>query len=194
MDSRISTPESHGGPEAVPSKAAIGGHPIHPMLIPIPIGALTIALLSDLVYWGTGNPFWAQASMWLIGVGVVSGVVAAIAGAVDFIGIPRVRRYRSAWIHAIGNWIALALALINVLLRIGDPAAAAFPVGLILSAITFVLLGVTGWLGGELSYRHRIGVMRQADAAAGRDAQSPVHGEANQHGGTPMGSRGSMNV
>jgi uncharacterized membrane protein len=162
IQTRTSTPESHVESGAVPSKAAIAGHPIHPMLIPIPIGALTLALLSDLVHWGTGGFFWAHASMWLIGVGVVSGAVAAIAGAVDFFGIARVRRYRAAWIHAIGNWVAIALALINLLLRIGDPVAAALPAGLILSALTFALLGVTGWYGGELSYRHRIGVMKQS--------------------------------
>jgi hypothetical protein len=58
------TPVERSRPDPVPSTAAIGGHPIHPMLIPFPIAFLVGVLATDLAYWGTVNAFWARASSW----------------------------------------------------------------------------------------------------------------------------------
>ncbi len=145
-----------------PSRAAILGHPIHPMLIPFPLAFLTGALLTDLAFWATVDPFWARASVWLLGVGLLTGLVAGAVGAVDYFGVPRVRALRLGQIHAYGNAAALVLALGNWLTRLGDPVAAVLPSGLILSLLIAVVLGVTGWAGGELSYRHRICVTEHA--------------------------------
>ena len=57
----------------VPSTAAVAGHPIHPMLVVFPISFLVAVLASDLAFWGTNDPFWARASNWLLGAGVVMG-------------------------------------------------------------------------------------------------------------------------
>ncbi len=65
------------------------------------------------------------------------------------------------WKHFLGNAAALALSLANWLLRLDDPAAAVLPWGVLLSLAVAGILAVTGWAGGELSYRYRIGVMRQ---------------------------------
>jgi uncharacterized membrane protein len=142
----------------VASKAAIAGHPIHPMLVPFPIAFLVGALLTDLAYWGSGDPFWARASLWLVGAGLVMGIAAALVGAVDFATIPRARAARDGWIHALGNTIVLLLALISLVLRSDDPADAVLPWGLLLSMIIAGVLVVTGWFGGELAYRHLIGM------------------------------------
>lgn len=153
------------------SKAAIGKHPIHPMLIPLPIAFLLGALATDLAYWGTADIFWARASLWLVGVGLFTGLFAAIFGLIDFWGVRRARQHRAGWIHAIGNVMALALALVSWLLRSDDPASAVLPMGLILSFVIAVLLGVTGWYGGELSYRYKIGVIEPTDRSIRRDTQ-----------------------
>ncbi|QBQ53669.1 DUF2231 domain-containing protein [Nitrosococcus wardiae] len=145
--------------EGVKSTAAIGGHPVHPMLIPFPIAFLVGALLTDLTYLGTTDFFWARASLWLIAAGFISGALAAVFGLTDFMTIPRVREHNIAWIHFLGNATVLLLALINWLLRLGEPVASILPWGLLLSALTTVILLVTGWYGGELAYRHKIGVV-----------------------------------
>src|SRR3982750_895204 len=93
------------------STASIAGHPIHPMLIPFPIAFLVGALVSDLAFLATGNPFWAQASMWLIGAALVMGALAALAGLTDFLGDRRIRALPDAWYHFLGNGTAVVLAL-----------------------------------------------------------------------------------
>lgn len=142
----------------VRSTASIGGHPIHPMLVPFPIAFLVGALATDIVFAATGDPFWARASAWLIGAGVVMGAVAAVFGLTDFLTIRRARG-PTGWIHFIGNLCAVIVALINVLLRIGDTASAVLPTGLVLSLVTVAILLVTGWMGGELAYRFKIGML-----------------------------------
>ena len=105
-----------------------------------------------------GIHFWAEASRWLLLVGVVTGALAAIFGLIDFLTIRRVREYRIAWIHFLGNAAAIVLSLINLLLR-PNPTDGIPTVGIILSVVVALILVVTGWLGGELSYRHKIGVL-----------------------------------
>ncbi len=50
----------------VPSRAAVVGHPIHPVFVPFPLAFLVGALLTDLAYWWTADPFWGRASLWLV--------------------------------------------------------------------------------------------------------------------------------
>ncbi len=118
------------------------------------------------MFQATNNVFWADVSFWLLLVGVVTGAAAAIPGMIDFSTIDRVRRLARTWVHAGGNTVALTLAIINLSLRWTDAAAGAQGWGLVLSLVTVALLGVTGWLGGELSYRHRIGAIDDESAVA----------------------------
>ena len=161
-------PRSFVGPEQtptrglrnppIPSVAAIDGHPIHPMLVPLPIGAFVGALASDVAYAATSDPFWARASRVLLGAGIVTGAVAGAVGSVDFTGREQIRDHRDAWLHAGGNVTALAVSAVNLAIRRDDSGNSIVPLGLALSALTGAILLATGWLGGELSYRHRIGV------------------------------------
>lgn len=138
--------------------ARIGQHPIHPMLVPLPIGFLSGALISDIVFANTLNLFWAQASYWLILGGLISGLVASVTGLIDILGVRRARKMKMAWLHGVGNLLALALAAINFYLRKDDISRDVIPTGLMLSIATSAIMLVTGWLGGEMSYRHGIGV------------------------------------
>lgn len=143
----------------VRSTASIGGHPIHPMLVPFPIAFLVGALATDIVFAANGDPFWARASMWLLAAGAVMGALAALFGLTDFLTIRRARG-PTGWVHFIGNLCAVIIAVVNVLLRgLGDMTAAVLPTGLILSIITVAILLLTGWMGGELAYRFKIGVI-----------------------------------
>lgn len=141
------------------STAKIAGHPIHPMLVPFPIAFLVAALVCDLAYWRSGNPGWAIAAMWLLGAGVILGAVAALAGLTDFIGDSGIRSLSVAWFHFLGNLLAVVLALINFIIRwMHGAVPGVFPWGIALSIIVVLILLVTGWLGGELVFRHRVGV------------------------------------
>lgn len=146
------------------SKAALGGHPIHPMLIPYPISFLTSALATDVAARRTGDPFWSRASRTLLLAGLGTGLAAGAVGAVDYVGVERVRQHAAGPLHAAGNVAALALTGLNLGLR-GDRDGVSRQ-SLVLSAVVAGMLGVTGWLGGELSYRYKVGVMERQDAPA----------------------------
>lgn len=146
--------------EATPSKASIAGHPIHPMIIPFPIAFLAALPLADILFWATEQTFWARTGYYLLVAGLATGALAALVGLVDFSTLKEVRRHRQSYFHMFSNVGALALAVVNLVLRVGDPVGAVLPLGLILSLVGGGLLMVGGWYGGELSYRFRIGVAR----------------------------------
>lgn len=141
-----------------PSTAAIAGHPIHPMLVVFPIAFLIAAFVSDLMARRSGGRFWSEASLWLTGAGVVTGVAAAIPGLIDFLTIPRAREHLAGWLHFLGNVTVLALATVSLVLRRRAPVNRVPTPAFVLSAVVAGLLLMTGWYGGELSYQHMIGV------------------------------------
>lgn len=146
------------------STAQIAGHPIHPMLVPFPIAFLVATLVCDLVYWRSSDPAWAIAAMWLLGAALVSAAVAAVAGLIDFLGDSRIRGLSVAWLHFLGNGLAVVLALINFIIRwMHGAVPGVFPWGIGLSIVVVLILLVTGWLGGELVYRHRVGITDRAE-------------------------------
>ena len=156
------------------SKAAIGNHPIHPMLVPIPIGAFFLAFVGDVLHVATPqDPFWYELSFTCIGIGLIFGVLAAVFGAIDYLAVKMSSRaFRLATWHAVLNALALACFAATFLVRKHRDASegplwsAAF--GLLLGG--FALLGGAGWLGGKLSYEHRVGVVEppaEAPAASG---------------------------
>ena len=146
------------------STAQIAGHPLHPMLIPFPVAFLVATFVCDLIFWRTGNPAWSTASLWLLGAALIMAALAAVAGLTDFLGDQRIRDLGAAWHHLIGNVIAVLLSLWNWYRRYEAGEAAVLPVGLILSGIVVLILLYTGWRGGEMVYRHRVGVSNVGEA------------------------------
>jgi uncharacterized membrane protein len=146
--------------DPAPSKAAIAGHPIHPMLIPFPLALLSLVPVTDIVYATTEMMFWASVSYYLLWAGIVAAGLAAIFGLVDFVGVPRVRKVRAGWAHMLLNVATVALSIVNMLLRIGDVNEYIIPSGIILSIVAAGLLLVSGWFGAELIYRHKVGLNR----------------------------------
>jgi len=135
-------------------------HPLHHMLVTLPIGLLIGALASDIAFRVTADTFWARGALWLLISGIVTALVAAIPGFIDFMTIDRVRNLWLSWTHMIANLIVVGLAVINAWLRWDDPVAGAQGIGLWLSLAQAALLFFSGWLGGELAYRYRIGAIR----------------------------------
>jgi uncharacterized membrane protein len=142
-----------------PTKVAVAGHPIHPMLVTFPIAFLSGTLGSDLAFLYFGDLFWARMSLWLVGAGTVMGVLAGIAGTVELLAIAGIRRRAAAWSHFITAVMLLALSFTNWMLRIGDPAAAVWPLGLYLSVVMMGMLAIAGWLGGHLVFEHQVGIV-----------------------------------
>jgi uncharacterized membrane protein len=142
------------------STARVAGHPLHPMIIPFPIAFFVSTLVTDLIFLNTGRPGFAEASMWLLGAGLATALLAAVLGLTDFLGERRIRSLRQAWMHMIGNVLAVALEAVNFYLRsvTSDMHATVAPSGVTLSAVVVVLLAFNGWMGWEMVYRGHVGV------------------------------------
>lgn len=138
------------------STARIADHPIHPMLIPFPIVCFVLAFVVDVLI-SRGDTGLFAASKWLLGIGLLFAALAAVAGVVDFLGDDRIRRLGDALKHMIANVTAVVLELVNLVLRLRDPEFVA-STGVYISAIVVLLLLYSGWKGGNLVYRHGVGV------------------------------------
>jgi uncharacterized membrane protein len=142
------------------SRARIAGHPVHPMLVPVPIGLLIFSLVSDLIYFfGLGDAVWNRVAFFTMAGGLVGIVAAAIPGLFDFLALtdPKVRRI-AVW-HMTANAIVVALFALNLWLRWLSTSEDDSPIWL--SVIGVALLGVSGWLGGHMVYVHGVGVERR---------------------------------
>ena len=102
------------------SPASIQKHPIHPMLIPFPVACFVLAFVSDIAFWRAGNEFWATASLWLLGVGLIMAALAAVVGVIDLFGDNRIRNLNDAWLHAGGNVVMVLIQLYNWYSRYSD--------------------------------------------------------------------------
>ena len=175
--------------EGAPSRFAVAAHPIHPMLIPFPIALLLAAFGADLAFAMSHDPFFGRAALWLAGTGVLTGLGAAAFGLADFLTIERARVHTIGWVHAIAAGTTLVLAATSWVLRLGDPVGAVLPWGLAASGLVGGLLLVTGWAGGELPYRHLIGV--SGHGGAGHGEGGSTHGNERQMSGM-TGGKGGM--
>jgi uncharacterized membrane protein len=140
------------------STAQIAGHPIHPMLVPFPIAFLVATFVSDVMFWQTGNAGWATASLWLLGAALIMAALAALAGLTDFLGEARIRQLSTAWLHMIGNVVAVLLSAVNWYLRFDGGETAVLPTGILISLLVVLILVYTGWQGGKLVFVGRVGV------------------------------------
>ena len=154
---RLTTTDPH---PAIRSTAEIARHPIHSMLVPFPIICFFGAFLTDIAYWLSAEMMWADFSAWLLVVGVITGVLAAIAGLIDFFSNRLIRAQSPAWPHMVGNLAVLVLGFFNALIHTRDAWTSVVPTGLILSLITVLILPFTGWLGWSLVYRYGVGVAK----------------------------------
>lgn len=152
------------------------GHPLHPMLVALPIGAWVASLVFDIASHLVAEPqALAEGSRWLIGLGVLGALGAATLGFLDLLAIPTgTRVFRTALVH-----MSLALAVtagyaVGFAVR-GDPPAGPVPPGpLALSAVALATLGGVGYLGGMLAYRYGVRVADERTQAQGYRTGSPV--------------------
>jgi uncharacterized membrane protein len=139
--------------------ASMVGNPLHPLLSSIPFTCFTGAMLTDIAYWQSATMQWANFSAWLLAVGLFAAVFAVFVGLIEFIADPRVRQFDIAWGYAGGNALAILLAILNSFVHSRDAYTSVVPEGLMLSTLTVVIMLITGWMGWNLVYHHRIVVV-----------------------------------
>ena len=140
------------------SRAKLFGHPIHQMLIAFPLGLLATALAFDVIHLITGNGYWSELAYWMIAAGVITGLLAAPFGFIDWLAIPPgTRAKRIGALHGAGNVIVVLLYATSWLFRSDIPSAPG-TFAYVLSFAGGGLALITGWLGGELVDRLSVGV------------------------------------
>ena len=140
------------------SRAKLFGHPIHQMLIVFPLGLLAMALIFDVIHLASGNGYWSEIAYWMIAAGVISGLVAAPFGFIDWLAIPAgTRAKRIGALHGGGNLVVVVLYAASWLMRRGAPQEPMM-IAYVLSFAGGIIALFTGWLGGELVDRLSVGV------------------------------------
>jgi uncharacterized membrane protein len=166
------------------ARARLFGHPIHQMLIVFPLGLLGGSIIFDIAYLVSRAGHWAEITYWMIAAGVVSGLVAAVFGAIDWTAIPSGTRAKTIGaLHGVGNVVVVGLFAAGWLIRRPAPQSP----GTLAMALSFAgvaLALVTAWLGGELVDRLGIGV----DEGAHPDAPSSLTSRSAVAGAGPTGA------
>ncbi len=144
------------------SRVSIAGHPVHPMLVPLPIGLLAGSVVADLGYIVTGREeMWANIAFWTLIGGLITALIAAAAGIAEyFLMARRTDAAEMARWHGMLNAGATVLFAISLVLRLNEVSLSGgrFGAAFALSVVALGILAISGWLGGELSYRKHLGV------------------------------------
>jgi uncharacterized membrane protein len=146
--------------------ANISGHPIHPMLVTIPIGLWIFSLVTDLVALRSADPeTWSTVAYYALIGGIIGALAAALPGLVDLLSLHDRAIKKTAVVHMSINLTVVVLYVINAWLRHGqDVTVGGTP--LLLSVIAILMLVVSGWLGGKMVYLAGVGVTPAPESAA----------------------------
>ncbi len=149
------------------SKASIAGHPVHPMLVAFPIGLWTTSFVLDVIFYFIRNPSLPLISKVMLAAGLVGAVAAAVAGIIDWLSIKEPQVKRIADWHARLNIFAVIVFAASLYFRMRIGAHWLnwnMRVPVLLSALGVLLIGISGWLGGALTFEHGVGVAPQHDS------------------------------
>src|SRR4051812_36083589 len=154
--------------------ANIAGHPIHPMLVGIPIGLWLFSIVCDFVSLSANaDPAWSTVAFYTMVGGIVGALLAAIPGLIDLLSLPAGPRRKTALTHMGINLTVVAIYVFNTFVRLTNPDNLQLAVWL--SVVAVALLVVSGWLGGKMVYEYGIGVdtgEEPAHLAIHRDTRS----------------------
>lgn len=145
------------------SKAHIGGHPIHPALVALPIGLFIAAFVADLVYLADDrDKMWYDMAFWAGNAAIVTALIAAVFGSIDYFWVARhttAKKYAQA--HAVMNVAVVALFAAAMVLMLDEGAldGGALAAVVILHGVGVGILAVSGWIGGEMVFRDHIGMI-----------------------------------
>jgi nitrite reductase/ring-hydroxylating ferredoxin subunit/uncharacterized membrane protein len=134
------------------------GHPVHAVVTDVPIGAMTVSIIADLI----GQPLVADVTMTL---GVLAMVASAVTGAADYIDVDGTAGNR-ATVHSLLMVTALVVYAISLVIRAGNPVSRALPIGL--AVVGYLILSLGANIGGDLVYLIGTNVNRHAWRGAGK--------------------------
>jgi len=144
------------------SRLHIAGHPIHAMVVGLPIGLYTLAFLCDVAFMVLSDPFWFRMAFWTLVFGMVFHLVAAVTGMPDYLAVIRMKTdaRRVAHSHLIFGISLLVIQGLNLGIRDGGtlPIDGTITLPFIVNLIAVSVLSLQGWYGGELVYRHKVGI------------------------------------
>lgn len=157
------------------SRVKLFGHPIHPMLIVFPAGLFTSTVIMDILYLIFHNPVFSTVAFYMMIIGVVGGLLAAIFGFIDWSGLPNDSRAKSIGLwHGLGNFVIVVLFAVSWFLRRGSANFVPSSFAMVLSFAGILLALVTLWIGGELVYRLGVAVDRGANVNAPSSLKEPT--------------------
>jgi uncharacterized membrane protein len=141
------------------SKVKLFGHPVHPILVVYPLGLFSAAVIFDVLYLVAGNPVFPTVSFYMIAVGIIGGLLAAVFGFIDWLALPSNSRAKNIGLwHGSGNFVIVVMFAVSWFLRNGVVDFVPNSLALIQSFAGVGLALITGWIGGELVYRLSVGV------------------------------------
>jgi uncharacterized membrane protein len=168
----MTSPAAHTPQDAKRPRSPLAGpygHPFHPVLVTIPIGAWVASFVFDVVARAGGDEnVFSRGAYWLIAIGVVGALLAAVFGLMDLLAIPRRTRAFSTGLTHMGlNLVVVAIFVVGFLLRAADGTDKATTAPFVLTILGLLVLGVSGWLGGKLAYHYGVRVADEGTQAEG---------------------------
>ncbi len=149
------------------SKISFQGHPLHPMLVALPIGLFIWTLVADFVYLATGkDKMWYDLAFWTGIAAWVTALLAAVPGLGDYLTTSMSGRARlTATAHMILNVSVVGLFFIATLLSMDTNAVGGTNLAavLVLHILGVGILVLAGWLGGHLVYIHHLAVVEEGE-------------------------------
>jgi len=153
------------------TRASIAGHPIHPMLVTLPIGLWIFSMVCDFGFVLTGDSRWIVSAYFTLGGGIIGALLAAVPGLIDLLGLHDPRAQRVGIYHMVLNLAIVAVQAVNFWLRTGDDLVGVLPRAL--SIIAVLALVASGWLGGHLV--HVFGVTQPQDTTHPATTRERLH-------------------
>jgi uncharacterized membrane protein len=143
------------------SRFAIAGHPLHPLLVALPVGLFVWTLIADIVYLTdkTGRAEWYSIAFWTGIAAIVTALLAALPGFGDYFTMAvRSDARAMATAHMLLNLTVVALYVVAMLLMLDNNARTGgrLTVVVLLHLIGTGMLSLSGWLGGEMVFRHHL--------------------------------------
>jgi len=167
--------------------AQIAGHPIHPMLVTIPIGLWVFSLVADFIARGSASPeSWHNAALYTMVGGIIGALCAALPGLIDLLSLKDHAIKSTAIKHMSLNLTIVVLYVINAWMRMHSTTTTNAMLGL--SIVAILMLLVSGWLGGKMVFEAGVAV-HAADTAASTDSWGTARGSAAR-GTAAAGMRG----
>lgn len=154
------------------------GHPLHPVLTDVPVGAWSVAAVFDALEAG-GNQRIGPAADAALTLGLVAAVPTSLSGMTDWSATDNPAR-RQGMIHAWLNSVATVLYVASLVSRRRGSRSA----GRWLGYTAYAVVSASAYIGGHLSFGERIGV-DHAPRESGPEEFTPVMKDADLPADTP---------